>query len=91
MTDPFLPITNVVNVMKECLPGNMKITKEAKDLMLECITELICFVAFDAQKHSITQRRKTITGADVVQSVQALGFSRFHGFLTEYHHALTKK
>jgi histone H3/H4 len=36
-----LPIANVGHIMKAALPRNAKISKEAKELMQECVTEFI--------------------------------------------------
>lgn len=90
-TEPFLPIANISNVMKEVLPDGYKISKESKDLIQECVTELICFVTLDAHKYSKEHKRKTISGEDVISAVDGLGFNRFLGLLQTYHDVLDDK
>lgn len=40
-----LPVANVFRVMKECLQSNAKIAKDAKEIMQECVSEFIGFIA----------------------------------------------
>ncbi|WZY84467.1 hypothetical protein YC2023_030851 [Brassica napus] len=42
--DRFLPIANVGRIMKKVLPGNGKISKDAKETVQECVSEFISFV-----------------------------------------------
>lgn len=42
--DRFLPIANVSRIMKNCLPKNAKVAKEAKETVQECVSEFIAFV-----------------------------------------------
>lgn len=90
-TDPFLPIANVANVMKECVPPHVKLTREAKELVQESITELICFVITEAQNYAINHRRKTINGTDIITALHNLGFSRFYTILQQYIGSLPDK
>nr|PVC49994.1 nuclear transcription factor Y subunit B-8 [Theileria orientalis] len=40
-----LPIANISRLMREVLPNNAKIAKQAKDMIRECVTEFIFFVS----------------------------------------------
>lgn len=42
--DRFLPIANIGRIMKNALPANGKIAKDAKDTVQECVSEFISFV-----------------------------------------------
>ncbi|RRT79574.1 hypothetical protein BHE74_00006268 [Ensete ventricosum] len=42
--DRFLPIANIIRIMKKALPANAKIAKDAKETMQECVSEFISFV-----------------------------------------------
>ena len=46
--DRLLPIANVGRIMKQILPPNAKISKEAKETMQECVSEFISFVTGEA-------------------------------------------
>ncbi|KAI6684004.1 hypothetical protein NL676_029917 [Syzygium grande] len=39
--DRLLPIANVGRIMKQILPPNAKVSKEAKETMQECVSEFI--------------------------------------------------
>ncbi|KAH1112467.1 hypothetical protein AAZX31_04G192700 [Glycine max] len=41
--DRFLPIANVGRFMKKAIPGNVKISKDAKETVQECVSEFISF------------------------------------------------
>lgn len=42
--DRLLPIANVARIMKQAIPTNAKIAKDAKETVQECVSELISFV-----------------------------------------------
>jgi len=42
--DRFLPIANINRIMKNALPANAKIAKDAKETVQECVSEFISFV-----------------------------------------------
>eukprot|EP00250_Pteridium_aquilinum_P013276 c21246_g1_i1 orf=547-837(-) len=42
--DMFLPIANISRIMRQVLPANAKITKEARESVQECVTEFISFI-----------------------------------------------
>ncbi|KAI8587129.1 nuclear transcription factor Y subunit B-3 [Geranomyces variabilis] len=47
--DRFLPTANVARLMKKALPDNSKIAKEAKDCIMECVSEFISFVTSEGR------------------------------------------
>lgn len=84
--DRLLPIANVGRIMKEILPPNAKISKEAKETMQECASEFISFVTSEASDKCRKERRKTVNGDDVCWALEALGFDDFAGPLRRYLH-----
>jgi nuclear transcription Y subunit beta len=114
--DRFLPIANVYKVMRRAVPDNAKISKEAKELVQECVSEFISFItseyepaefffakkidlpllsverllieicgaSFRASDKCIQGRRKTITGDDIISSMELLGFDNYVTPLTIY-------
>ena len=40
----YLPIANVSRIMKNAVPPNVKISKEAKEFVQNCVTEFIIFI-----------------------------------------------
>lgn len=43
--DRLLPIANVARIMKQAVPTNAKISKEAKETVQECVSEFISFIS----------------------------------------------
>nr|GMD30179.1 nuclear transcription factor Y subunit B-10 [Ipomoea batatas] len=79
-----LPIANVARIMKKALPPNSKITKEAKEFVEECATEFISFITSEASERGQIEKRKTLTGDDVLNSLNTLGFGDFVEPLREH-------
>jgi len=75
--DRFLPIANISRIMKKGLPPNAKVSKEARETIQECVSEFIAFVTTEASDKVLNERRKTITGDDVLWAMTALGFDNY--------------
>lgn len=75
--DRFLPIANISRIMKKALPSNAKVSKEAKETVQECVSEFISFVTSEASDRVQNEKRKTITGDDVLFALSTLGFDRY--------------
>lgn len=79
-----LPIANVGRIMKQILPPNAKISKEAKETMQECVSEFIGFVTGEASEKCRKERRKTVNGDDICWAMGQLGFDDYAGPLKTY-------
>ncbi|KAA8548495.1 hypothetical protein F0562_000238 [Nyssa sinensis] len=82
--DRLLPIANVGRIMKQILPPNAKISKEAKEAMQEYVSEFISFVTGEASEKCRKERRKTVNGDDVCRALGTLGFDDYSGPLKRY-------
>ncbi|KAI3819265.1 hypothetical protein L1987_13091 [Smallanthus sonchifolius] len=82
--DRLLPIANVGRIMKQILPQNAKISKEAKETMQECVSEFISFVTGEASDHCRKEKRKTVNGDDVCWAMMNLGFDDYAEPLKRY-------
>ncbi|KAH6769721.1 hypothetical protein C2S52_014524 [Perilla frutescens var. hirtella] len=79
-----LPIANVGRIMKQILPPNAKISKEAKETMQECVSEFIGFVTGEASEKCRKERRKTVNGDDICWAMATLGFDDYAAPLKRY-------
>lgn len=79
-----LPISNISKIMKKYLDNNMKISKEAKELVEECVTEFICFITSEASDKCKREKRKTINGEDILTVMKHLGFDNYVVILQVY-------
>ncbi|EFJ37991.1 CCAAT-box binding factor HAP3 [Selaginella moellendorffii] len=84
--DRFLPIANVSRIMKRGLPGNAKISKDAKETVQECVSEFISFVTGEASDKCQREKRKTINGDDLLWAMSTLGFEDYVEPLRVYLH-----
>ncbi|CAN1198074.1 Nuclear transcription factor Y subunit B-7 [Linum perenne] len=82
--DRFLPIANVGRIMKKVIPGNGKISKDAKETVQECVSEFISFVTGEASDKCQREKRKTINGDDIIWAITTLGFEDYVGPLKSY-------
>ncbi|CAJ1975983.1 unnamed protein product [Sphenostylis stenocarpa] len=84
--DRLLPIANVSRLMKQILPQNAKISKEAKETMQECVSEFISFVTSEASEKCRKERRKTVNGDDICWALATLGFDDYAAPIRRYLH-----
>ena len=73
----FLPIANISRIMKQALPPNAKISKEAKEQMQEWVSEFISFITWEACEKCKLDKRKTISGDDVLYALNILGYEKY--------------
>lgn len=84
--DRLLPIANVGRIMKQILPANAKISKEAKQTMQECATEFISFVTGEASAKCHKENRKTVNGDDICWALSTLGLDDYAEAVIRYLH-----
>lgn len=82
--DKWLPIANVCRIMKNSLPDNAKISKEAKECMQECVSEFVSFITSEASEKCCAERRKTVNGEDILFAMTSLGFENYAEVLKIY-------
>jgi len=90
--DRFLPIANVAKIMKDSIPSNGKIAKDAKECVQECVSEFVSFVTSEAADRCQQEKRKTINGEDLLFAMSTLGFDSYveplKQFLSKYRDSL---
>lgn len=82
--DRYLPIANVTRVMKKALPENAKLSKEARECIQECASEFISFVTSQAMDKCLLEKRKTLSGEDLLSALYNLGFEHYSEILKIY-------
>ncbi|GMG50283.1 unnamed protein product [Ambrosiozyma monospora] len=82
--DRWLPIANVGRVMRNALPPQGKLSKEAKECMQECVSEFISFITSQAAEKCTIEKRKTLNGEDILFSMYSLGFENYAETLKIY-------
>ncbi|KAK8470900.1 hypothetical protein PHAVU_003G087000 [Phaseolus vulgaris] len=84
--DRFMPIANVIRIMRKILPPHAKISDDAKETIQECVSEYISFITGEANERCQREQRKTITAEDVLWAMSKLGFDDYMEPLTMYLH-----
>lgn len=86
--DQYMPIANVIRIMRRILPTHAKISDDAKETIQECVSEYISFITGEANERCQREQRKTITAEDVLWAMGKLGFDDYVEpltvFLTRY-------
>ena len=73
----FLPIANINRIMKNALPSDTKISKEARECVQECVSEFIAFITCESCEITQLEKRKTINGEDVIKAMENLNFVQY--------------
>uniref|UniRef100_A0A915PHY7 Nuclear transcription factor Y subunit beta n=1 Tax=Setaria digitata TaxID=48799 RepID=A0A915PHY7_9BILA len=82
--DRFLPIANISRLMKNVIPRSGKVAKDAKECVQECVSEFISFITSEACDRCLNEKRKTITGEDIIGAFSTLGFDNYVEPLNAY-------
>ncbi|XP_011095575.1 nuclear transcription factor Y subunit B-6-like [Sesamum indicum] len=82
--DQYMPIANVIRIMRRILPAHAKIADDAKETIQECVSEFIGFITSEANDKCHREYRKTITPDDVLSAMGTLGFDNYIEPLTFY-------
>uniref|UniRef100_A0A9J2PMB3 Nuclear transcription factor Y subunit beta n=2 Tax=Ascaris TaxID=6251 RepID=A0A9J2PMB3_ASCLU len=82
--DRFLPIANISRLMKNVIPSTGKVAKDAKECVQECVSEFISFLTSEASDRCVYEKRKTITGEDLLGALNSLGFENYVDPLANY-------
>ncbi|CAN6802422.1 unnamed protein product [Brassica oleracea] len=84
--DRFMPIANVIRIMRRILPAHAKISDDSKETIQECVSEYNSFITGEANERCQREQRKTITAEDVLWAMSKLGFDDYIEPLTLYLH-----
>ncbi|KAI3456793.1 hypothetical protein Pfo_013456 [Paulownia fortunei] len=82
--DQYMPIANVIRIMRRVLPAHAKIADDAKETIQECVSEFISFITSEANERCHREYRKTITPEDVLSAMGTLGFDNYIEPLTVF-------
>ncbi|KAK2551713.1 Protein Dr1 [Acropora cervicornis] len=74
--DVTLPRAAVNKMIKEMIP-NVRVSNDARELILNCCTEFIHLVSSEANEICNRQLKKTILPEHVFQALQGLGFTSY--------------
>jgi nuclear transcription Y subunit beta len=70
--------------MKNAIPENAKVSREAKECMQDCVTEFVAFVTNEAAEICSGEKRKTVNGQDILHALTSLGLENYAEILKIY-------
>ena len=83
-----LPSVHILRIMREILPDNSKVSSEAKESVQRKVNEFILHLTAEAAIKCEREGRKSITGDDILWSIERLGFTGYQAplraFLQKY-------
>eukprot|EP00965_Chrysotila_dentata_P256863 6212695-Pleurochrysis_carterae.AAC.3 len=71
--DRLLPVANIARIMVQELPEGTKISRDAKAIMQEAVSEFICFVVSEVADNCNGESKRTMHGVDIIEALEALG------------------
>ncbi|KAM5528037.1 histone-like transcription factor and archaeal histone [Fusarium oxysporum f. sp. phaseoli] len=84
--------------MRKALPADAKLAKDAQECMQQCVSEFVSFIASEgmvdsyiyvhqdliAAENAQREKRKTVTGDDILVALKQLGFENYGEVLRVY-------
>jgi len=80
--DRLLPVANIARIMVQELPEGTKISRDAKAIMQEAVSEFICFVVSEVADNCNGESKRTMHGVDIIEALEALGLAEGYGAVT---------
>ncbi|KAI9117682.1 hypothetical protein K1719_011848 [Acacia pycnantha] len=75
--DASLPKATMTKIIKEMLPPDVRVARDAQDLLIECCVEFINLVSSESNEVCNREDRRTIAPEHVLKALQVLGFSDY--------------
>lgn len=70
--DRYVPITNVNHIMRRILPPTANIFDDAKEVIQECVTTFISFIASEANDYCHHEQCRIVTAKDLTWAIEKL-------------------
>ncbi|KIW76750.1 hypothetical protein Z517_09194 [Fonsecaea pedrosoi CBS 271.37] len=79
-----LNYTPISRVMRAAVPGDVMVSREAIELMQDCVSEFISFVTSEAAEKCAAEKRRAVSADDVLTAMNKLGFENYSEALKIY-------
>lgn len=84
LEDLNLPNASVAKIIKEALPDNVNVGKDARSALSRAASVFVLYVTSQASSEAQKVNRKTLTAKDVLTALEELEFSSFIEPLEEF-------
>ncbi|KAJ6672590.1 PROTEIN DR1-like protein [Salix viminalis] len=75
--DASLPKATMTKIIKEMLPPDVRVARDAQDLLIECCVEFINLVSSESNDVCSREDKRTIAPEHVLKALQVLGFGEY--------------
>lgn len=77
--DVSLPKATMTKIIKEMLPPDVRVAKDAQDLLVECCVEFINLISSESNEICSKDEKRTIAPEHVLRALEILGFGEYIG------------
>jgi len=75
--DVSLPKATMTKIIKEMLPPDVRVAKDAQDLLVECCVEFINLISSESNEICSKEEKRTIAPEHVLRALEILGFGEY--------------
>ncbi|KAF3437304.1 hypothetical protein FNV43_RR20057 [Rhamnella rubrinervis] len=75
--DASLPKATMTKIIKEMLPPDVRVARDAQDLLIECCVEFINLISSESNEVCSREEKRTIAPEHVLKALEVLGFSEY--------------
>ncbi|KAI3416859.1 CBFD_NFYB_HMF domain-containing protein [Psidium guajava] len=75
--DASLPKATMTKIIKEMLPPDVRVARDAQDLLIECCVEFINLVSSESNEVCNREEKRTIAPEHVLKALEVLGFGEY--------------
>lgn len=75
--DASLPKATMTKIIKEMLPPDVRVARDAQDLLIECCVEFINLISSESNEVCNRDDRRTIAPEHVLKALEVLGFGDY--------------
>uniref|UniRef100_A0A6N2KMX0 Transcription factor CBF/NF-Y/archaeal histone domain-containing protein n=1 Tax=Salix viminalis TaxID=40686 RepID=A0A6N2KMX0_SALVM len=75
--DASLPKATMTKIIKEMLPPDVRVARDAQDLLIECCVEFINLVSSESNEVCSREDKRTIAPEHVLKALEVLGFGEY--------------
>ncbi|KAK9714388.1 hypothetical protein RND81_06G090600 [Saponaria officinalis] len=75
--DASLPKATITKIIKDMLPAEVRVARDAQDLLIECCVEFINLVSSESNEVCNREEKKTIAPEHLLKALEGLGFGDY--------------
>ncbi|ONK60229.1 uncharacterized protein A4U43_C08F15770 [Asparagus officinalis] len=75
--DVSLPKATMFKIIKEMLPPDVRVARDAQDLLVECCVEFINLISSESNEVCSREEKRTIAPEHVLKALEVLGFGEY--------------